>query len=98
MLLLHSPSLPLRCSKRKSPTGQSEELGFSIFLGKGMDKMTSDVSPGFYLDTKPFKEAGLGDGPGRKKLGEEESVGASLLGAQAMPACLPPFLPPRVYP
>lgn len=52
MLLLLLHPLPLRCSKRKSPNGQSEELGFSMFLGKGMDKVTSNVSPGFYLDTK----------------------------------------------
>lgn len=96
LLLLHSP--PLRCSKRKSLNGQLEELGFSMFLGKGMDKVTSDLSPGFYLDTKP-RPGGWARGWARKeKLGDEESVEASLLGAQAMPACLPPFLPPRVYP
>lgn len=29
----------------------------------------------------------------KEKLGDEESIGASLLGAQAMPACLPSSLP-----
>ncbi|KAJ8781535.1 hypothetical protein J1605_011034 [Eschrichtius robustus] len=39
-------------SKRKALNGAVRRTGFSIFLGKGMDKVTSDVSPGLYLETE----------------------------------------------
>ena len=97
LLLLPYP-LPLGCSKRKALTGQSEELGFWLSLGKGLDEMTSRVSPGFYLEAKN-PSGKLGQGMGQEgKAGGWRKRRSLFAGAQAMPACLPPFLPPRVYP